>query len=110
MKQKLIKLIKKPFVRNVIIIATGTAGAQAISVVLSPIITRMYGPEAFGVMGTFTAMTRIIIPVAALAYPIAIVLPKNNQDAKGLIRLSLIITTIISIISLITLILFNQKI
>lgn len=99
MKKKIIKLFKKPFVRNVIIIATGTAGAQAITMIFSPFITRLYGPEAFGVMGTFTAMTRVIIPIAALTYPTAIVLPKVDQDAKGLIRLSLIITFVISFIS-----------
>src|SRR5699024_837578 len=110
MRRKIASLFQKPFVRNVIIIASGTAGAQAISMVLSPIITRMYGPEAFGIMGTFTSMTRILIPIAALSYPIAIVLPKSDQYAMGLIRLSLIITAIISLITLIILALFNEQV
>lgn len=110
MKSKLIKLSKKPFVRNVTILASGTAGAQAITMALSPIITRMYGPEAFGLMGSFMAIVSIVAPIAALTYPIAIVLPKRDQDAKGLIHLSLIITAILSMISLIILVLFNKQI
>src|SRR5699024_6023368 len=101
------KLMKSTFVRNVFIMATGTAGAQAVTMALSPIVTRLYGPEAFGIMGTFTALTRIIIPVAALTYPIAIVLPKSDKNAKGLIKLSLYITLIIAAITTIILLFFN---
>lgn len=110
MKHLIYKLFKSKFVRNVTILASGTAAAQAITMIASPIITRLYGPEAFGIMGTFNAMINIIIPIAALTYPIAIVLPKSNEVAKGLIKLSLIITVAISMISSIILFLFNKEI
>lgn len=110
MKDKIIQLTKKPFVRNVTILASGTAAAQAITMALSPIITRLYGPEAFGLMGAFMAIVNIIAPIAALTYPIAIVLPKRDQDAKGLIRLSLLISAIISILFLTILALFHKQI
>src|SRR5690625_4147118 len=102
------KLFKKRFVRNVFIVASGAVGAQALSLLLSPIITRLYGPEAFGVLGTFTALTRIIIPIAALTYPVAIVLPKSDKNAKTIIKLSFIITVFMSIVSLITLLFFKE--
>src|SRR5690625_2213325 len=108
MKEKLINFSKKPFVRNVIILASGTAAAQIITMVLSPIITRLYGPEAFGLMGAFMAIVNIVAPIAALTYPIAIVLPRRDQDAKMIIRLSMLITISISIISLIILSVFNN--
>lgn len=104
------QIIKSPFVRNVTVLATGTAAAQGIAFLLAPIITRLYGPEAYGLMGTFNSFISIIGPIAALTYPIAIVLPKNDYNAKGLIKLSLIITTIIASISLILLLLFNKRI
>lgn len=103
MKKKILDILKKPFVRNVIIVTSGTAGAQLVSMLSSPVITRIYGPEAFGIMGAFIAMTSIIIPIAALSYPIAIVLPEKNSEAKGLMLLSLIITIIFSIVSLLLL-------
>src|SRR5690606_18773622 len=108
--EKINNLIKSKFVRNVFIMATGTIGAQVVNVLASPIITRMYGPEAFGVMGTFSALTQIIIPVAALTYPIAIVLPKNDKNAKGLMKLSLYITLFIALITTTLLLLFNESI
>lgn len=110
MKRVLSNIIKTPFVKNVAIMATGAAGAQAVTMALSPIITRLYGPEAFGIMGTFSALANIIIPIAALTYPIAIVLPKSNIEAKSIIKLSLYITAIFSIITTVILLFFNEAI
>jgi O-antigen/teichoic acid export membrane protein len=82
------ELRQSKFVRNVVILVTGTAAAQVISMAFSPVVTRLYGPEAFGLLGTFTALVGVLTPIAALCYPIAIVLPKNDEDAKGIARLS----------------------
>lgn len=108
MKKAVRRATNSSFVKNVAIMATGAAGAQAITMALSPIITRLYGPEAFGILGTFTALINIIIPVAALTYPIAIVLPKKDGEAKGLIKLSLVVTLLIATLVGIILLFFNN--
>lgn len=110
MKKYIKKFLKKSFVRNVMVMATGTAAAQLIKMLFYPFVTRIYGPEALGIMGAFSAIINIVTPVAALAYPIAIVLPKRDEDAKGIVRLSLIVTITITIISIIILILFHNQI
>lgn len=110
MRTKLNRLLKSKFAKNVAVMAIGTAGAQAVTMAFSPFVTRLYGPEAFGIMGTFTALTKTIIPVAALTYPVAIVLPKNDKDAKGIIKLSLLITFITALLTTIILVFFNTKI
>ena len=103
MLNRVSKLYKNKFVRNVAIVASGTAGAQAITMAFSPIITRLYGPEAFGLMGTFMAIVAVVTPIAALAYPIAIVLPKDDRDARGIAHLSFYLA--LGIACLVTLIL-----
>nr|WP_289037941.1 oligosaccharide flippase family protein [uncultured Allobacillus sp.] len=107
MKRKVTKLSNSPFIKNVIILSTGTVAAQAISILLIPIITRLYGPEAYGMMGVFVAITGIVSPIAALTYPFAIVLPKDDKDAQGLLRLSLYIS--LGIATLALFILFFSK-
>ena len=77
--------------RNILTVVSGTAGAQALTLAFMPVITRIYGPEAYGVLGTFLSVTLMLIPVAALTYPMAIVLPRRDGDARGLVRLSLLI-------------------
>ena len=94
---------KSKFVRNVAIVATGTAGAQAITMAFAPVITRLYGPEAFGMLGTFMAILGVLTPIAALTYPIAIVLPKSDADAKSLAKLSAILALVIAAVTAIVL-------
>lgn len=89
LRNALRRLGQKPFVRNVAAVATGTAMAQAIAMAFAPLITRLYGPEAFGVQGVFMSLAGILASIAALTYPIAIVLPKHDADACGLAKLSI---------------------
>lgn len=110
MRLKIKEIFQKQFIRNIILLATGTAGAQIVTIVASPFITRLYGPESFGIMGTFAAMANIIIPIAALTYPIAIVLPKKEKEAVELINLSFFVTLFLTLFSFIILILFHKNI
>lgn len=110
MKEKLLVIKNSQFVRNVSIVATGTVGAHVISIAVSPIITRLYGPEAFGIMGTFNSLMSIIIPIAALTYPYAIVLPKKDEEAVSIMRLSIIISILISLILLFIIVFLKELI
>jgi len=101
--QRLRQLTQSRFIRSVLIVATGTAGAQAITMAFAPVITRLYGPEAFGLLGTFMAILTVLTPMAALTYPIAIVLPKQDEDARGLAKLSILLAAATSSLALILL-------
>lgn len=87
------------FARNVVVVASGTAGAQAITMVFAPLITRIYSPDAFGLLGTFSAIAVVAASVAALAYPIAIILPRDDHDALGLAKLSAILSCGIALLA-----------
>lgn len=89
MLKKIQQLSKKPFVRNVITLATGTAAAQAITLAFTPVITRLYGAEAFGVQGIFMSIAGALTMIAALTYPLAIILPKSDASARTLTRVSI---------------------
>jgi len=89
------QLYQGRLVRNILTTISGSAGAQAINLALIPVIMRIYGPDAFGVVGTFQSLSIILIPWCALTFPMAIVLPLRDNDARGLIKLSLLMATII---------------
>jgi len=107
MVKKIKNVFHSKFIKSVIVMAFGAVGAQAITLLLSPLITRLYGPEAFGMMGTFNSIINIIGPVSALTFPIAIVLPKGEREVKSIIKLSFNITILFTVISLIIILLFN---
>ncbi len=96
-RTKTVQFLQKRFVRNVITVASGTAAAQAITMAFSPFITRIYGPEAFGLLGVFASLLSILIPISALTYPIAIVLPEDDADAEGLVKISFRTALVISL-------------
>lgn len=110
MRKKIKNILSNSFVQSVLLMVTGTIGAQVVKMVLSPIITRLYGPEAYGIMGVFSSIVQIIIPLAALTYPIAIVLPKDDRIAKGIVKLSIYISTVISLLTVFILLFFNNVI
>lgn len=92
------------------VVASGSAAAQAITMVFSPIITRLYGPEAYGSMGVFMSIAGVASTVAALSYPIAIVLPRSDADALGLMRVSMYVGIATSLVVTLTLYLFGSAI
>ncbi len=97
------------FVRNVFAVATGIAAAQAISLAFMPFLTRLYGPEAFGALAAFTAILNIITPLATLGYANAIVMPKTEEGANAVARLSLVSAAIVSPITLIIVYVFQSQ-
>jgi len=103
----LTNLVKRDFIRNVAAVATGTIVVQIIVIIASPFITRLYGPEAFGVLGIFVAMIAIFSPLATLTYSTAIVLPDNASEAKGIAVIALITATTLSLLIAIVLLLFK---
>ncbi|WP_083690006.1 oligosaccharide flippase family protein [Colwellia sp. UCD-KL20] len=102
-------LSRNKIIRNVLIVSSGTAGAQIISLLASPIITRLYTPEAIGMLGSFMAIVAILLPIAALSYPIAIVLPKSHDDAIKVANNSLRIAIFFTIALTVMILLFQEK-
>ncbi|MBE0410268.1 MAG: oligosaccharide flippase family protein [Anaerolineales bacterium] len=84
------QLISNSFVQNVIIVASGTAIAEVVKLAAAPVITRLYGPEPFGILSTFSAFVFMLAPLTALSYPISIILPKDDSEALGLVGISFI--------------------
>ncbi len=58
------------FATDVLKLVTGTTFAQIIAILASPLLTRLYGPEAFGFLALFTSITSIIGVIACM--PLAI--------------------------------------
>lgn len=107
---KLSKLFQSDFVKNVATLATGTTIAQAIPIAISPILTRLYTPEDFGILALFMAMTAILGAIANGKYELAIMLPKKKEEVLNILVLSTILAVSFSMILLLVVILFKKKI
>jgi len=96
--------VKSEFSRNVLTLMTGTTIAQAIPIAISPILTRIYTPEDFGVFALYIGIVGFIAIIVTARYEMAIVLPKTDEAAINIVALSFII--MLSIVTFITLAIF----
>ena len=89
---------------------TGSTIANAIPVAISPILTRIYSPEDFGLLALFVAITTIFGTIVNGRYELAIMLPKKDEDAINIVALGFIIMSLITLILFVIVIIFNEKI
>ncbi|PLX47120.1 MAG: hypothetical protein C0613_14945 [Desulfobulbaceae bacterium] len=82
-------LPKNKFARSVSVLVGGTAGSQAIMVLVLPILTRLYTPDDFAVLAIYTSIFGILASVACLRLEIAIPLPRTDAVAINLFALAL---------------------
>lgn len=69
---------------------TGTTFlGQGLLVAISPILSRLYGPSDFAVLGVFGTLLTTLVVVASLSYERAINVPKDEEDAAALLQLCL---------------------
>jgi lipopolysaccharide exporter len=87
------------FSGNVLKLVTGASLAQAIGILLSPIVTRLFAPEAYGVSTIFLSMTAIIGVIVCLRYELAIMLPKTHEEAANVLGVALCSVFLITILS-----------
>jgi len=98
------------FGRNIVKLLTGTTIAQAIPVLITPVLTRLYTPEEFGVFALFFSIVTIGALIATGRYEVAMMLPKSRANAKHLILLSLSISAVFNISLLVILFLYLEPI
>lgn len=91
------RLIKNSLAKNIILIAGGTAFAQALGIIFSPIITRIYPPEQYGILTAYNAVLGLLAISASFDYQKAIPIVEEDDKAINLLVLSailLIFTTV----------------
>ncbi len=86
---------------------TGTTIAQAIPLAISPILTRLYTPEDFGVFALFLSLVAVFTPIGSARYEQAILLSKNNEDAISVFALGFTILSAVCIVLLLCIVLFH---
>ncbi|MBX0319607.1 lipopolysaccharide biosynthesis protein [Shouchella clausii] len=98
------------FIKNVGILMSGTAIAQAVTVLIAPLLTRLYSPESYGVFGLYTSIISVISVLMTLKYEMSIVLPKSDKHAVNLLVLCQLLVASITVIVSILIYVFYDKI
>lgn len=99
---KITSILKKSIVRNTTTVLAGNIIAQVISLVIYPLLTRLYSPDDFGVLTIFLSIGGMVTILSTADYHNAIVLPKDRQEGASLLHIGLIITICITVLCILT--------
>lgn len=102
--------IKSDFLRNTLTLMTGTTIAQAIPIIATPILTRIYLPEEYGLTGIYLSISVLLGTFSTMSYSSAILLPEKEDDALSILQLCVLSSFLWGIISFMGLFFLNDKI
>jgi len=104
-----IKFILKSnsFIRNTSLLASGILLSQIISIVSSPLISRIYTPSDFGALHIFLSFITILTVISTLKFELAIPLPEEDETAFYLLMASVVFVSVFSALIAIALYLFK---
>ena len=93
------KILKRDhFFKSFLLLATGSSIAQIITVISSPISTRLYSPDSFGEYTLITTAVSLFGPILCLKYDMSIVSTDDREEQLNLIVASFLVGTSISLI------------
>ncbi|WP_151634879.1 lipopolysaccharide biosynthesis protein [Noviherbaspirillum aerium] len=95
--------------RNVSVLVSGTVMAQGVTIIAAPLLTRIYSPHAFGLLGIFIALLMLLTVIMSLRYEQAIPLPEDDRDAGALLLLSLGLALLTAAVVAVPLLYFGEE-
>ena len=82
--------------RAVSTLVLGAGVAQAILFATLLLLTRLFTPEDFGVLASFGGVLSVVSVLACLRFDLAIPLPETEEEAVGVLALSLLSTVVVA--------------
>ena len=78
-------------VRDSAKLLTANVVAQAIGLLVYPILTRLYSPDDFGLLNLFMSIGGVLVLLSTAEYQYAIVLPKDENKARSVFQVALLV-------------------
>ncbi|HOA82008.1 MAG TPA: oligosaccharide flippase family protein [Defluviitaleaceae bacterium] len=88
------KLFQSPFAKNVAMVSASTAFAQLMNALFSPVITRIYSPEEYGILTLYTSILGLIAIMSSLKYEWGMPIAENDEKAVNIMALSFMVLLI----------------
>jgi O-antigen/teichoic acid export membrane protein len=101
--------MKSTYFKNVLTLLAGTGLAQLAPILVSPVLTRIYGPTDLGVLAFVSAASAILAVLVTGRYELAIVLPERDSEAFRIALVSWLLTCCFSAAAAVLLFIFNRQ-
>ncbi|WP_223626596.1 lipopolysaccharide biosynthesis protein [Microbacterium sp. EST19A] len=80
--------LRSQSLKHILTLSSSNLVAQAITILGIPVLSRIYGPTAFGFLAIYVSVATLVSLVATGRYEFAIVLPRSRGNALALKRLA----------------------
>lgn len=90
LKTRIASLAQNPSLRSIATLVQGTGAGVALTILATPIISRIYSPEELGVYGVFQSAFLMLLGAAAFRFEQAIPLQSSDEEAADILRLSVV--------------------
>ncbi|MDQ0644581.1 lipopolysaccharide biosynthesis protein [Microbacterium murale] len=100
------KSLRSPSARHLLTLSSSNLIAQVITILGIPILSRVYGPTAFGFLAIYVSAATLVSLVATGRYEYAILLPKSRNNALALKSLARRLLWLVAILLEISMLVF----
>ncbi|NEQ52615.1 MAG: oligosaccharide flippase family protein [Leptolyngbya sp. SIO3F4] len=100
--------VRRDFIANAATLLSGSAIAQMILLLISPILTRLYTPNEFGEYALFTSIVMLASALVTGQYEVAIMLAHDDNEALNIFTIPIILSTSICSFALVGLFLIER--
>lgn len=83
------RLTNSRFVRQLFLLTGSSAAARSLAVAVSPLLTRLYDPEALGFLAVFSGVLVPLIGISSLRYEFALLTIDDHAETRSIYRLCL---------------------
>lgn len=87
LRKLILKSTQTKFVKNIGVLVGGTALSQIALIAFSPVLTRLYSPDQWGVLAAYAAVLALLTVIASLKYELAIPLADSEEKARSVLVL-----------------------
>lgn len=100
---------KGSFAQNFAVTFSGTAAVAVLGFAVSPIMTRLYGPQSYGLFAVFNALVSNVNLFSTLGYAPAFVLPRQRKRFLALVQLTVLLSLIALLVMSLAFWLMHEK-
>jgi O-antigen/teichoic acid export membrane protein len=91
-------MLQNPIFKRFAALTSGGVLGQVMMVIALPVLTRLYAPADFGLLGTFSSVVMLVLPAACLRFDLAIPIASDDHDARALMLLGFISASVIAVL------------
>lgn len=91
-------MAEENYFKSVLILSVGTLFSQLLTILASPIYTRIFDPVSFGIFAVYMSFVLTFIPLMSGKYDLAAILQKSHAKSLLLFQIAQITTVIFSIV------------